>query len=209
MIADVPSALLSGAGLGFAAGVSPGPLLALVVSQTLAHSVREGIKVALAPVLTDLPILFAVLFLMRELADRAVLMAAISLCGGLFLAWQGWQSLTWKAGAAIRAGDEPHSLRKGVAVNLLNPYTYLFWTTVGGPLLVRSAELGWAEPLAFAAGFFGSIVGAKVAVAAIAGRSRQFLAGRAYRAVMRLLGLALVAYGALFVREAWRYLVSD
>ena len=44
--------------LGLAAGFAPGPLLVLVISETLQHSTRAGIKVAFAPVITDLAIVF-------------------------------------------------------------------------------------------------------------------------------------------------------
>jgi threonine/homoserine/homoserine lactone efflux protein len=55
MITGMTSAVLSGAALGLSAGVTPGPLLALVIAQTLTHGPREGGKVALAPLLTDAP----------------------------------------------------------------------------------------------------------------------------------------------------------
>ncbi|MEI6633029.1 MAG: hypothetical protein WCP22_04325 [Chlamydiota bacterium] len=50
--------------LGLSAGLSPGPLLALVVSQTLAHGVREGVKVAFVPLVTDLPVILIALFVL-------------------------------------------------------------------------------------------------------------------------------------------------
>lgn len=43
-----------GAVLGLSSGLSPGPLLALVISETLRHGVKAGVKVALAPIITDL-----------------------------------------------------------------------------------------------------------------------------------------------------------
>ena len=50
---------LFGVVFGLAAGLMPGPLLALVIQQTLRHGPGEGIKVAAAPLLTDLPIVAA------------------------------------------------------------------------------------------------------------------------------------------------------
>ena len=60
---------LSGAVFGLAAGLMPGPLLALVIQQTLRHGPTEGIKVAAAPLLTDLPIVAAALFAVNRVAD--------------------------------------------------------------------------------------------------------------------------------------------
>ena len=47
--------LITGIILGLMAGISPGPLLALVISETLKHGKKEGIKIALTPFITDLP----------------------------------------------------------------------------------------------------------------------------------------------------------
>ena len=55
------SLLMSGMLLGLSAGLSPGPMLTLVVSQTLRHGIQEGVKVAFAPLLTDTPIVIACL----------------------------------------------------------------------------------------------------------------------------------------------------
>ena len=43
--------LTIGAALGLSAGLAPGPLLTLVISETLQHGVKSGVKVALAPVI--------------------------------------------------------------------------------------------------------------------------------------------------------------
>ncbi len=48
--------LLAGGALGLAAGFAPGPLLTMVISQTISHGFREGVKTAFSPIITDLPI---------------------------------------------------------------------------------------------------------------------------------------------------------
>ena len=72
--------------LGLSAGLSPGPLLALVIAQTLKHGVGEGMKVALAPLITDLPIVLAATFLLKQLSNTQSVLGFISLIGGLFVA---------------------------------------------------------------------------------------------------------------------------
>jgi threonine/homoserine/homoserine lactone efflux protein len=47
------SFLTTGTILGLSAGFAPGPLLALVVSETLQHDMKAGVKVALAPILQN------------------------------------------------------------------------------------------------------------------------------------------------------------
>ena len=51
--------MTSGIVLGLSGGLSPGPLTALVISQTLRFGARGGMLVALAPILTDAPLVIA------------------------------------------------------------------------------------------------------------------------------------------------------
>ena len=60
--------LLSGILLGLSGGLTPGPLLTLVVSETLCHDIEAGIKVALAPLITDTPIVLVTVYVLNRLA---------------------------------------------------------------------------------------------------------------------------------------------
>lgn len=79
------SSIASGAILGLSAGLAPGPLLALVITQTLKHSVKEGMRVALAPLVTDAPIIILSLLLLSELKESNRLLGLISLIGGVYV----------------------------------------------------------------------------------------------------------------------------
>ena len=69
-IPDMTASLLTGVIFGLSAGFAPGPLLTLVITQTLKHNIKEGVKVALAPLLTDLPIILAALERAREVEEK-------------------------------------------------------------------------------------------------------------------------------------------
>lgn len=45
--------LTVGTVLGLSAGFAPGPLLALVISETLRHGIPAGVRVALAPIIVS------------------------------------------------------------------------------------------------------------------------------------------------------------
>jgi threonine/homoserine/homoserine lactone efflux protein len=96
---------------------------------------------------------------------------------------------------------EPQSLSRGAMVNALSPHPYLFWITVGAPTILK----GWTEsPLlsvVFVASFFWCLVGSKVVLAVLAGKSRRFLIGKSYIYIMRLLGLALFAFALVLFRD--------
>jgi len=200
------AALAAGITLGVPSGLAPGPLLTLVITQTLRHGAREGAWIATAPLVTDLPIIVAGLFLLGALQDATLLFGLISAVGGgyvLFLARETWSS----GPVTVNVTNEaPRSLRKGIVVNLLNPHVYLFWGTVGVPLMLRfGGGLSFAA-WAFAGAFFGCLVGGKVGVAWLVGHSRHLLEGAGYRWVMRGLALLLVLFALVLWRDAARLL---
>ncbi|OIO05200.1 MAG: hypothetical protein AUJ49_01635 [Desulfovibrionaceae bacterium CG1_02_65_16] len=209
MAGGAAGAIFTGAALGFSAGVSPGPLLALVITQTLAYSVREGVKVAAAPLISDAPIVLAALALTGLLADHPIALGLLTLGGALYLAWCGLESLRFKSRRAQDAPlPRPRSMQKGVLANFLNPSPYLFWGGVGAPLLTRFWTEGNGAAAGFLAGFYACLVGSKVLIAWISGRAGPVVGGPAYAVVMRGLGLALMAYAGWFALDAWRLLAA-
>jgi threonine/homoserine/homoserine lactone efflux protein len=187
--------------LGLSAGFAPGPLLALVIAQTLSRGIREGIKVALAPLITDLPIMGAAVLMLAQLADSRPVLGAIALVGALFVAYLAWGCL--RAGLPLSPGDGPGpgALAKGVLANALSPHPYVFWLSVGAPAIVQF----WAQKpilaLGFVAGFLGCLVGAKIVVAIAAGRCRRLLTPRAYGWTMKGLTAALLVFAAMLFRD--------
>jgi threonine/homoserine/homoserine lactone efflux protein len=187
--------------LGLSAGFSPGPLLALVVSETLRHGVKNGLRVAVSPIFTDLPIILLTLLVLSRLSDHQPVLGAIALLGGAFILHMGIDSLRTRGMTLDTGNTAPKSLRKGILVNFLSPHPYLFWLTVGGALMGRALERGTASLVTFLAAFYLALVGAKVITALLVGRSRTFLNGPVYKTIMRLLGLALCALALLLFRD--------
>lgn len=195
------TSLGAGVVFGLSAGFSPGPLLLLVISQTIRHGIREGAKVALSPLVTDLPIILLSLAFLTRLAGFNSMLGVISLAGGVVvisLARETWRSVSLE----ITVGDdEPNSLGKGALINLLSPHPWLFWLTVGAPFILKGAKTSAVAGAAFAVSFLCCLVGAKIIVAITAGTSRHLLSGRAYIRFMRVLALLLLLYAFLLFRD--------
>lgn len=192
---------LAGASLGLSAGLSPGPLLSLVLAQAVSHGTREGIKVALSPLVTDAPILLATWLVLSRLTGRPAILGLIALVGAGVLTRYAWDCFRPRRPAPDAPARVPHSLRRGVVANFCNPHPYLFWAAVGMPTLLAAARVGPATPILFLATFYATIVSAKICIAVLAGRFRIFLASRAYRLLMAGLGLSLLAFAAAFARQ--------
>lgn len=193
--------LTIGTVLGLSAGFSPGPLLALVISETLRHGMQAGVRVALAPIITDLPIILLTLLILSKLSHFHNVLGAISLAGGLFILSMGWQSIRTRR-IDMNIGDAaPKSLSKGVVANALNPHPYLFWFSVGAPAMAKAVSLHINALLAFLVSFYAFLVGSKILLAVLVGRSRSFLTGRAYISTMRILGLILIVFALALFHE--------
>ncbi len=195
------SFLFSGVIFGLSAGLSPGPLLTLVISETLKHNIKEGIKVSIAPILTDLPIVMFTVLVLSRLSNMLPLLGAVSLLGSAFLIYLGYEGISF-TGVDIDVEEaKPQSIRKGVIANFLNPAPYLFWFTVGAPLVLKALHIGIFPASAFILGFYVFLVGSKVLVAVVVGKSRFFLKSRNYIYTIRLLGIILLVFAVFFIKD--------
>jgi hypothetical protein len=76
--------------------------------------------------------------------------------------------------------------------------------TAGAAAASKAIAQSWLVAAAFLFGFYLLLVGSKVGVALMAGRSRDLLAGRPYRVVMRVLAAMLGVFTLLLFREGSR-----
>ena len=198
--------LSAGIALGLYAGFSPGPLLALVISQTIKHGPKEGVKVALAPIMTDFPILLVSTTLLIRLSDYKMILGIVSILGALFLVYLAYGSIKTR-GVEVNIDQEgPSSFIKGAIVNALSPSPYVFWITIGAPTIIKGLAESYFAPLLFVGSFLGCLVGSKCLLAVIAGKSKHFLTGRAYLYIMRALGIVLLAFAFVLFKDGLRLL---
>lgn len=187
--------------LGLSSGYAPGPLITLVITETLRNGVKSGLKVALAPLITDLPIILLTVYILSQISRFQSILGIVSLVGGCVVAYMGFDCMRVR-GIEIKSNESSSaSLIKGVLVNALSPHPFLFWISVGAPIVTRAMGQSIISVVAFIAGFYVCIVGAKMSVALIVGKSRTFLTGRIYLWIMRTLGLALWILAILLARD--------
>jgi threonine/homoserine/homoserine lactone efflux protein len=200
--------LSAGILLGLAAGFTPGPLLVLVISECLRHGIKAGIKVSIAPLITDVPIILISLLVLNRLANFKVILGCISIFGGLFILYLGYESLKTKGVELNLASHSSNSYRKGVITNALNPHPYIFYMTVGAPIVFKSLNQNILSTVLFVGSFLLFLVGSKVVLAMVVERSRSFLQGSVYIWVMRFLGIILLFFSIILFSDGLRLLAS-
>lgn len=189
--------LVNGAGLGLTAGLSPGPLMTLLLAESLRGGWPAGFRVSVAPLVTDTVLVSLALLVAAPLPPWGV--AAISVVGGGILMWMGWGTIRSRpaetaVGVSTTAVGNP--LGKAIATNLLNPQAFIFWLTVGGPIL-RDAygRSGVSGPLSFMGAFFAVMISINFVLAFSISRGRHLLKGPGYQWTLRGAGLILVVLG--------------
>jgi threonine/homoserine/homoserine lactone efflux protein len=192
--------------LGLSAGFAPGPLLTLVIAETLRHDIKAGVRVALAPVLTDLPIIILTLLVLAKLSDMHSILGAMTLLGGCFVLYMGYEGISTKGVDVSFPAKGASSLLKGALTNALSPHPYLFWFSVGAPTMTRAISLNVAACVAFIASFYICLVGSKVLLAIMVGKSRSFLGGKKYLYTMRFLGLVLCLLAIVLFHDGLKLL---
>ena len=196
--------LSAGTLLGLAAGFSPGPLQVLVISETLRHDIMAGIKVSIAPLITDVPIILISLLILSRLAGFQPVLGCISIFGGVFILYLGYESLKIKGVELNLSSASSNSFRKGVITNALNPHPYIFYTTVGAPIIFKSINQSILSTVLFVGSFLLLLVGSKILLALVVERSRSFLQGAFYIWAMRTLGALLFFFSLILFRDGLR-----
>jgi len=173
------------------------------MTSTLRRGFGAGVRVAIAPLLTDAPIIFLTVAVVSTIPERGV--RAISIAGGLALVAMGaWEIISARRNSAdadeiTGTGDD---VWRGVIVNGLSPHPWLFWVGVGAPVLVAAWRVAPGRAFAYLAGFYLAIIGSKVVLAAVAAAGRQRLSTQWRCRLLLAGGALLIVFGILLAIRA-------
>ncbi len=192
--------------LGLSAGIAPGPLLTLVAAETIRYGIKAGIKVAISPLITDLPIIVLSVYVLSQLSNFHSILGIISLIGGTMVLIMGIQRLKTYDLKLDFQGVKSRSMAKGILVNFLSPHPYLFWLSIGAPTITRAKQENILAAAAFLISFYFLLVGSKIVLAILVGKSRSVLKSSVYSYIMKFLGLALCVLAFFLFKDGFSLL---
>ena len=188
--------IVIGIGYGFAAAVQPGPLQTYLISQALLKGWKKSLVSALAPLISDGPIIAICLLVLSQVPPA--LQRFLYIAGGLFVlylaygTYKSWRSFDPHLPQAETAATQ--SVLKAATTNFLAPGAYMFWTLVTGPILMR----GWREHPVYGVGlllgFYVTMIASLCLIIILFGAARQF-GPRVSRALLGLSAIALFCFG--------------
>jgi len=188
--------IVQGIGYGFSAAVIPGPFQTFIISQTLTRGWKKVISAALAPLITDGPIIALCLFVLTQVPiwfERLLYIA-----GGLFILYLAFGAYkAWRDFESNISNMEPgtgQSLSRAVLMNFLSPGPYIYWSLVTGPILLK----GWRETpnhgIGFLVGFYVTIILGLAGIILLFGLARE-LGPKVNRALIGISAIALLSFG--------------
>lgn len=199
--------LTMGTLLGLTAGLSPGPMLTLVISHTLQHNKHEGAKIAFAPLITDLPVILVTYFVFSKIAHFNLILGVISLLGGMYVSRLAYHTFRSQALTTDIAVNAPGSFKKGILTSVLNPNPWFFWLTVGIPIVFKAYAISLLTAILFFVSFYTLLIGSVIGVAWLVEHTRAFLKTNVYTWVMRVLGMALLVFALIFFYDGLKTLM--
>jgi threonine/homoserine/homoserine lactone efflux protein len=152
--------VFQGAALALSATIMPGPFQAFLLSKSIQNGWKRTLPAAFAPVITDGPIIGLILLILTRFPHGLV--DVLHIAGGLFMLYiaNGIFHSLKASDITIEASDTVirKSLFQAVVMNALNPNPYLFWSVVGGPIILAGWRNSAGLAIGFVIGFFGTFV---------------------------------------------------
>jgi threonine/homoserine/homoserine lactone efflux protein len=188
--------LLQGIGYGLAAASQPGPLQTYLVSQSVTRGWKRTLPAALAPLLSDGPIIALCLLVLSQVPpwlDRFLYIA-----GGLFVlhlaygTFKSWRNFDLQASEPESTGGQ--NIFKAALTIALSPGPYIYWTLVTGPILIKGWRETPANGIGFLAGFYLTMISCLAGIIIIFGLASRF-GSKVNRTLLGISAFALLCFG--------------
>ena len=194
---------IAGTTLGIVEGIKPGPLLTMVIRETLSGGLRAGLWTAAAPIFTDGPLVIFSLFAAAWIATNPSALLLITLAGAIFLAQMGYECFGLEPPNMDEDAPPPTgSFLRGIITNLLNPNVYVFWFLIGGPLMASAADEEILAPIAYAITFLVTIMLTKATIAYAIHRASGNISATVYRRLLAICGIVMIGFSLYYAIQA-------
>jgi len=195
--------LTQGLAMGLYAAMQPGPFQTYILSETLRRGWRKSLPMAFAPLVSDLPPVLLTLLVLSRMPQG--ILDGLRIAGGLlmlYLARGAYKAFTEEKEEAETVEESPaKSLFSAAAINILSPSVYLFWGTIGAPIVLDGWQISPMHGLAFIIGMYSVFIPALATLIILFGQTGKLPAkaqkwiGYGLALLLALLGLYQIWVG--------------
>jgi threonine/homoserine/homoserine lactone efflux protein len=200
------NALLSGISMGLILAALIGPIFFTLIQTAIERGFRAGMTVALGEWVSDIAFIAATYYGMtwlNEHLDQDLFKYYIGMLGGVVLILFGASSLLTKI--KLNTEVEPINARtlsgfflKGLAINSINPFTFIFWITTTGAYVIKK-NLNLFDAMLFYGGIIGTIAFFDILKIWAAKKLRAHLQPVHITLMRRIAGIALIISGLILI----------
>ena len=199
--------------VGLSGAISPGPLLVVVIAETVQAGLAAPVCMMFGHALLELAMTAGLLFGLQRLRNVAGFEPGLSMTGGLvmvalaadMLRRLGRTNIALPGGGApVRPLTIPAVLRLaalGAGVSLLNPYWTIWWLTIGGGFMTAAGVATLPKAVAFYTGHILSDFSWYLLVGILVVRGRRLLTPQVYRGALGFFAVVLALFGLGFLRH--------
>ncbi len=201
------TALFAGLSIGLGSGVAPGPLTGLAISTTLRGGLGAGLRIAVAPLISDSVIILLSLTAVSQLPEGAI--KVLGIIGAIVVAVFGIEVLLsarkMRNNEVHMGNKEPAKFQRlpvmvqGGLINFLNPAPWIFWITAGSTILIGFWRESPSQAIVFLLAFYLTLVGAKVAIVVALAATRHRMNARTYRLILTASGILLLLTAVVLI----------
>jgi len=193
--------------LGFAIGLSgaliPGPLLVYSISLALKRGTAAGVMPVWGHFFVEILVIVLILSGGGVLLQTPVAAKYIPWIGGGALIIMGLlvfrKSFSLTVPTQQRSSGHRYAMVGGVVFTAFNPSFPVWWASVGTPVVLKIYLGGLLGVALFMVGHWAADFGWYALVSYGVSRGKSVLTDRAYRLLIRVLGLILVGFGVFFI----------
>lgn len=201
----ITAACWSGIQWGLLLTILVGPILMALIEVGIEGGLRLGLALGLGIWLSDAVIIQLAQWGVSQVGITVLWVRSIGTIGGAVLLYFGAQSVRHRHSVQLgrMAFNRRHAwayFRKGVLVNVFNPFTFFFWFTMASTEAPRVAP---DHAMWFFGGILGTIVVTDSLKVVLAKQLRRWLTLTALRRVKLAGGLVMMAFGVALAVRAW------
>lgn len=181
----------------------PGPVFAAAIAKGV-ESKHAGAWITLGHLLVEVPLILAIAIGLQYFFTHSLIKIAISLAGGILLAYMGTRMFMMRGNPAVVEQAIPaNPIAAGSITTGSNPYFILWWATVGASLIFLALDFGLIGIFAFIIVHEACDMGWNYLVSYTVYSSKTLWNKRTHAFVFGACGLFLIFFGIYFVLAIW------
>jgi threonine/homoserine/homoserine lactone efflux protein/ABC-type branched-subunit amino acid transport system substrate-binding protein len=191
--------IFKGVILGLANSLSPGPLMMLIIRDSLKFGTTAGLRVAVSSFFADIPIVSISFLVGSYFISNPIARSFLFLSGCFVLMKFGYDSL--KKDHFNSPRGEKSSFWNGILATLLNPHPYIFWFAVGAPWGEKALAQSTLTAVGYFFAFQVTFVGTNCILALITSYLGKGLSQKSLRKLSFITGILFLVFAVNLAYE--------